>query len=42
MIFGSSLVFLTRFIKQEDLNEEKREELHDSLEGFVCERETVL
>ena len=42
MILGSSLVFLARFIKQEGLNEDKREELHDSLECFVYERETVL
>ena len=42
MIFGSSLAFLTKFIGNKGLNEEKREELHTSLECLVYERETVL
>jgi len=42
MIFGSSLAFLTKFIGKKGLNEEKRGELHASLECLVYERETVL
>ncbi|CAH3167446.1 unnamed protein product [Porites evermanni] len=42
MVFGSTVVFLNRFLKKENLVEEAHEEKHKFLEFFVQEKETVL
>ena len=42
MVFGSTVVFLNRLLKKENLVEEAHEEQHKFLELFVQEKETVL
>ena len=42
MVFGSTVVFVNRLLKKENLVEEAHEEQHKFLEFFVQEKETVL
>ena len=42
MVFGSTVVFLNRLLKKENLVEEVHEEQHNFLEFLVYEKETVL